>query len=153
MRAVVQRVSRAVVRAEEAGVLVEVGRTGPGVLVLVCALAGDGVDDALRLAERVARYRIFADDVGRTNRSLLDVGGGALVVSQFTLSADGRKGRRPSFDRAAAPELARELYARFHEHLASLGVTVATGRFGAHMEVELVNDGPATYLLDEPKGS
>lgn len=147
MIAVVQRVRGAAVRVDGATVgAVE----GDGLLVLLGVLEGDGEAQAQRLAERVARYRVFGDEQGRMNRSLLDVGGGALVVSQFTLAADGRKGRRPSFDRAADPALAEPLYERFARALEELGVArVETGRFGASMEVELVNQGPATFLLTE----
>ncbi len=115
-------------------------------------LLGVGPDDtevvADDLARKAAELRIFRDDEGRTNRSLLDVGGSALVVSQFTLYADTRRGRRPGFIGAAPPELAERLYERFATTLRSLGVTVATGRFGAEMAVELVNDGPFTIWLD-----
>lgn len=147
MIAVVQRVAGARVRVDGAVVgAVE----GAGLLVFLGVLAGDDGASGARLAERVARYRVFADDEGRMNRSLLDVGGGALVVSQFTLAADGRKGRRPSFDRAAAPDLAEPLYTAFAERLRALGVArVETGRFGATMAVESVNDGPATFVLEE----
>ena len=144
MRALLQRVSRAEVRVEGASV----GEIGRGLVVLV----GVGPDDdeavADALARQVAELRIFADDAGRTNLSLLDVGGGALVVSQFTLFADTRRGRRPGFTGAASPELAERLYEAFVGALSRLGVTVATGRFGASMEVELVNDGPFTIWLD-----
>ncbi|QDU85824.1 D-tyrosyl-tRNA(Tyr) deacylase [Planctomycetes bacterium Pla163] len=123
---------------------------GAGLVVLLGVLAGDTEREALALAERTARYRVFQDDEGRMNRSLLDVGGGALLISQFTLAADGRKGRRPSFDRAAPPAEAGPLYERFAAHLTEFGVaSVATGRFGALMEVEFVNHGPATFLLEQ----
>jgi D-aminoacyl-tRNA deacylase len=123
---------------------------GAGLVVLLGVLAGDTEREALALADRTAQYRVFADDEGRMNRSLLDVGGGALVISQFTLAADGRKGRRPSFDRAASPDVAEPLYERFAARLTELGVApVATGRFGALMEVEFVNHGPATFLLEQ----
>lgn len=145
MKAVLQRVSRAEVRVD--GTVV--GRVGTGVLVLLGVMRGDGAAEAQRLAERVAAFRFFPDGEGRMNRSLGEAGGGALVVSQFTLAADGRKGRRPSFDRAAPPEVAEPLYRAFADALARLGVPVATGVFGARMEVELVNDGPVTFALDE----
>jgi D-tyrosyl-tRNA(Tyr) deacylase len=119
-------------------------------LVLVCAMQGDGPDEAERLAERLALYRFFPDEDGRMNRSALDVGAACLVVSQFTLAADGRKGRRPSFDRAALPGLAEPLCLCFTARLAALGLATASGRFGAAMQVELVNDGPVTLLLESP---
>jgi D-tyrosyl-tRNA(Tyr) deacylase len=144
MRALLQRTSGARVSVDGA-VIAEIG---PGLVVLVGVghADDDGVADAL--ARRVAELRIFEDGDGRTNRSLLDVGGEALVVSQFTLYADTRRGRRPGFTDAAAPELADRLYRRVADGLAGLGVTVATGRFGAEMAVELVNDGPFTIWLD-----
>ena len=144
MRALVQRVTEASVEVEGA----IVGQTGAGLLVLVCAMAGDDEDGADRLALRVAKLRIFRDDGGRMNRSLLDLGGGALVVSQFTLAADTRTGNRPGFSSAAAPDDGRRLYERFAASLAAQGVTVETGRFGADMTVRLVNDGPVTIWLD-----
>ena len=144
MRALVQRVTEASVEVDGA----VVGQTGPGLLVLVCAMAGDDEDGADRLALRGAKLRIFRDDGGRMNRSLLDMGGGALVVSQFTLAADTRTGNRPGFSSAAAPDDGRRLYERFAASLAAHGVTVETGRFGADMTVRLVNDGPVTIWLD-----
>ena len=146
MKLVVQRVAHASVHAE--GELV--GAIGQGMLVLLCAMAGDGPAEAERLAERLAHYRFFPDADGRMDRSALDVGAACLVVSQFTLAADGSKGRRPSFDRAADRELARALCQRFAERLAELGLATASGRFGASMQVELVNDGPVTLLLECP---
>jgi len=144
VRALLQRTSRARVRV--AGEVL--GEVGAGLV----ALLGVGPDDdeavADALARRVTELRIFDDDAGRTNLSLVDVGGAVLLVSQFTLYADTRRGRRPGFTGAAAPELAERLYVRFGEALRGLGVTVATGRFGAVMEVELVNDGPFTIWLD-----
>ena len=144
MRALIQRVTQASVEVDGA----VIGQTGPGLLVLVCAMAGDDEDATDRLALRVAKLRIFRDDGGRMNRSLLDVGGGALVVSQFTLAADTRTGNRPGFSSAAAPDDGRRLYERFAASLAAQGVTVETGRFGADMTVRLVNDGPVTIWLD-----
>lgn len=146
MKAVVQRVARACVRAE--GELV--AEIGPGMLVLLGVLRGDDEATAARLAERVARFRFFADEEGRMNRSALDCGLPSLVVSQFTLAADGRRGRRPSFDRAAPPELAEPLYEAFVRALEELGLTTRQGRFGAAMAVELVNDGPVTFVLEAP---
>ena len=125
-----------------------VGEVGRGLVVLLGVGPADDEAIAESLARRVTELRIFDDDTGRTNLSLVDVGGGALVVSQFTLYADTRRGRRPGFTGAAAPELANRLYLRFAAALRELGVEVATGRFGEVMEVELVNDGPFTIWLD-----
>ncbi|MDP5306485.1 D-aminoacyl-tRNA deacylase [Paracoccus spongiarum] len=144
MRALVQRVTEASVAV--GGRII--GRTGPGLLLLVCAMRGDDEAAADRLAGRVARLRIFRDDQDRMNRSLLDSGGGALVVSQFTLAADTRSGNRPGFSAAAAPEDGQRLYDRFAASLAGLGIAVQTGSFGADMQVRLVNDGPVTIWLD-----
>ena len=144
MRALVQRVTRARVTVGEE----EVGAIGAGLLVLLGVADGDGDALAPRLAEKTARLRIFPDAQGRFDRSLLDTGGDALVVSQFTLIADTAKGNRPSFTRAAAPEEADRLYGVYTERLRELGIPhVDTGRFGASMAVELVNDGPVTILL------
>ncbi|MEO5941200.1 MAG: D-aminoacyl-tRNA deacylase [Candidatus Limnocylindrales bacterium] len=144
MRALLQRTSAARVRVGGA----VVGEIGAGLVVLLGV--GPDDDDAVAdgLARRVTELRIFDDESGRTNRSLIDVGGAVLVVSQFTLYADTRRGRRPGFTGAAPAELAERLYLRFGEAVGALGVTVATGRFGAVMEVELVNDGPFTIGLD-----
>jgi D-aminoacyl-tRNA deacylase len=142
MRAVCQRVSEARVRIE-GGV---VGEIGHGLCVLLGIARGDG--DVGRLAGKVARLRVFPDDDGRFDRCLLDVGGSALVVSQFTLIADTAKGNRPSFVGAAPPEEAEPLYERFCSELERLGVPVERGVFGASMAVELVNDGPVTIVLD-----
>jgi len=144
VRAVVQRVSRASVRVDGE----VVGACGPGLLVLVGAGHDDTAETAERLAGKLARLRIFPDAAGRFDRSLLDTGGEALVVSQFTLIADTRKGNRPSFTGAAAPEQAEPLVARVVDALRAEGIGVATGRFGAMMEVELVNDGPVTIVLE-----
>jgi D-aminoacyl-tRNA deacylase len=141
-------------RVREAAVAVggeRLGAIGPGLLVLVAAGAGDGDDAPAALAAKVARLRVFADAEGRMNRSLLDVGGAALVVSQFTLYADVSRGNRPGFTAAAEPERGAELVAAFAAGLAELGVPVETGRFGAHMQVSLVNDGPVTIWLDWPR--
>ena len=140
MRAVVQRVARA---SSTPG-----GSIGPGVVVLLGVAEGDDEARAVRLAEKVARLRIFQNDEGKFDRSLLDTGGAALVVSQFTLIADTAKGNRPSFSHAARPETAAPLYERFSAELRTLGVPVETGVFGAHMVVELANDGPVTILLE-----
>jgi D-aminoacyl-tRNA deacylase len=140
MRAVVQRVSRA--RVTPGG---EIGR---GFCVLLGVARGDGEEEAVRLAGKVARLRIFPDDDGRFDRSVADAGGAALAVSQFTLIADTAKGNRPSFADAAPPEQAKPLYLRFCDELRALGVPVETGVFGAQMQLELVNDGPVTIVLD-----
>lgn len=144
VRAVVQRVRRARVLVEGE----EVGAIGPGLCVLVGVGLGDGESQAARLAERVAKLRVFEAGDGRFDRSLLDTGGGALVVSQFTLLADTARGNRPSLSGAAPPAAAEPLYAAFCERLERLGVPVATGVFGARMVVELANDGPVTLLLE-----
>jgi D-tyrosyl-tRNA(Tyr) deacylase len=144
MRVVLQRVSRASVTVDGE----PVAFIGLGLLLLVGAEAGDDTAEAQRLASKCAQLRIFPGETGKFDRSLLDVGGEALVVSQFTLLADVRKGRRPSFVRAAAPELAEPLVAAFAQSLRDLGVATQTGRFGANMGVELVNDGPVTIVID-----
>jgi D-aminoacyl-tRNA deacylase len=144
VRAVVQRVARARVTAVDP---VGSGEIGPGLCVLLGVSRGDGEEEAVRLAAKVARLRIFADEEGRFDRSLLDVGGAALVVSQFTLIADTAKGNRPSFGEAAGPDEAEPLYERFCAELRELGAPVETGVFGAKMELELVNDGPVTIVL------
>jgi D-aminoacyl-tRNA deacylase len=144
VRALLQRVSRAEVRVDGGAI----AAIGPGLVVLLGVAPGDDESLADSLAAKVADLRIFRDEDGRTNRSLVDVGGEALVVSQFTLFADTRRGRRPGFTGAAAPELANRLYERFAAALATRGTMVAKGRFGAEMEVELVNDGPFTIWLD-----
>lgn len=147
MRAVVQRVSRASVSVDDE----VVGAIGPGLLVLLGVAPGDGEAEVAWLADKLAGLRIFPDDDGKMNRSLADMGGEALVVSQFTLYGDTRKGRRPSFVGAAPPEVAEPLYARFCDAMAAAGARhVARGRFGAHMEVALVNDGPVTLIVDSP---
>ena len=146
MRALVQRVSEASVAVEGA----EIARIGPGALILLCAMQGDGTREAEAMATRLARLRIFRDDGGRMNRSLLDTGGGALVVSQFTLAADTRRGHRPGFSTAAPPEEGARLVDHCAQALAGLGVPVAQGRFGAEMQVSLVNDGPVTIWLEVP---
>lgn len=149
MKAVVQRVSRACVRVEGR----PVAQIGAGMVVLLGVMRGDAEGEALRLARRIAGFRFFPDEAGRMNRSAREVAAAALVVSQFTLAADGRKGRRPSFDAAATPAQAEPLYERFAAALAQAGLPTATGRFGARMELELVNDGPVTFVLEELPGS
>jgi len=146
VRVVVQRVSRACVRVDG-----DVrGEIGIGLLVLLGIAKSDAEEDAERLAGKIARLRIFPDETGRFDRSLLDTGSAALVVSQFTLLADGRsqKGTRPDFSNAARPEVAEPLYDHFCEFLGSLGLPMQTGIFGMWMEVELVNDGPVTIILE-----
>lgn len=140
MRAVVQRVARA--RATPGG------QVGPGFCVLLGIARGDGEEQAERLAGKLARLRVFPDEAGRFDRALVDVAGSALVVSQFTLIADTTRGNRPSFAEAAPPETAEPLYERFCAELSALGIPVETGVFGAKMEVELVNDGPVTIVLE-----
>ena len=147
VRAVVQRVSEASVRVD--GVVV--GAIGPGLVVLLGVGLGDGDRDADVLADKVLHLRVFPDEEGQMNRSVLDVGGGLLVVSQFTLLGDVRRGRRPSYSEAAPPEEANRLYASFVEKLRPAGLDVATGVFRAMMDVALVNQGPVTILLDSRK--
>jgi D-tyrosyl-tRNA(Tyr) deacylase len=144
MRAVLQRVTRAAVTVDGE----TVGSIGPGLLVLLGVARGDGPEEARKLATKTAELRIFADEESRFNGSLLEAGRQALVVSQFTLLADMRKGRRPSFAAAAPPEEASVLVDAFVDALRGLGVSVETGRFGARMLVELENDGPVTLVLD-----
>lgn len=144
MKVLIQRVTQASVTVDAQ----IVGQTGPGLLILACAMRGDDDATATALAGRVARLRIFRDDQGRMNRSVLDTGGTALVVSQFTLAADTRSGNRPGFSSAAAPDDGRRLYERFAQALRDLGVATETGRFGADMQVALVNDGPVTIWMD-----
>jgi len=143
MRALVQRVQSASVTVDS-----EItGQIGPGLLVLICAMQDDTDDQAIWLAQKIAKLRIFSDDDGKMNRSLRDIGGAALVVSQFTLAAD-TKGNRPGFSRAALPARGRALYEKFSAALADTGIPIANGVFGADMKVALVNDGPVTIWLD-----
>jgi len=144
MRVVIQRVSRASVSVQGQ----TVASIGRGLLALVGVAQDDGEEEALRLARKCAELRVFSDVEGKFNLSLLDVGGGALVVSQFTLLADTRRGRRPSFTGAAPPESAEPLVEAFARALREAGVPTQTGRFGAKMTVELVNEGPVTIVLD-----
>ena len=144
MRIVLQRVSRAAVRVDGA----VVGEVGEGLLLLAAFAEQDGPDELQWMARKCVDLRVFRDAEGRMNRSLREVGGGILLVSQFTLYGDARKGRRPSFVGSAGPERAEALYEDFAAELKGLEVPVATGVFGAMMEVELVNDGPVTLILD-----
>ena len=144
MRALIQRVSSAEVSVDGRST----GRIGPGLLVLVCAMQGDPDDAPAKMAARVAKLRIFRDEAGKMNRSVLDIQGAVLVVSQFTLAADTRTGNRPGFSSAEAPARGEALYLRFAQALRDLGLNVETGEFGADMQVALVNDGPVTIWID-----
>lgn len=144
MKAVVQRVSEARVSVDDR----VSGEIGSGLVVLVCIEEGDGEAEADLLARKIAHMRIFEDAAGKMNRSVLDVEGGVLAVSQFTLCADTSRGNRPSFSGAAAPDRAKALYGRLCDGLVAQGVPVATGEFAAHMAVSLVNDGPVTIWMD-----
>ena len=147
MRAVVQRVTESSVEVDGK----TLGEIGSGLLVLLGVASDDTEDDAARIAKKVAQLRIFNDADGKFNLSLEDVGGAVLLISQFTLFGDARKGNRPSFIAAARPEQAVPLYESVAQHLRDRGITVATGEFGAHMDVHLTNDGPVTILIDTRK--
>ncbi|WP_297772480.1 D-aminoacyl-tRNA deacylase [uncultured Roseovarius sp.] len=144
MRALLQRVSHASVATGGQ----TIGQCGPGLLILVCAMQGDTEAEAGRLAAKIAKLRIFTDEAGKMNRSILDIGGSALVISQFTLAADTSRGNRPGFSGAAAPDVGRHLYARFAELIAEQGIATETGEFGADMQVSLLNDGPVTIWME-----
>lgn len=146
MRALIQRTSGAKVTVDGG----TVGEIGPGLVVLVCAMRGDSEAESAWLARKTVNLRIFRDDQGRMNRSVLDIGGAALIISQFTLAAETR-GNRPGFSTAAAPEEGERLYEHFKEQVRGHGVAVGGGRFGADMAVSLVNDGPVTIWLDSEK--
>jgi D-tyrosyl-tRNA(Tyr) deacylase len=148
MRVVLQRVSRASVRVDGS----EIGAIGSGLVLLVGFAAGDGASEIAWMTEKVVGLRVFSDEAGKMNRSVLECGGSILVVSQFTLYGDARKGRRPSFIEAARSEIAIPLYGSFVMALRGMGLRVATGEFGADMQVELVNDGPVTLILDKAAG-
>jgi D-aminoacyl-tRNA deacylase len=149
MRAVIQRVSRASVEVEGR----QVGAIGQGLLVLLGVARGDGEADCRFMVEKLPSLRIFSDEAGKMNRSLVDLGGSILLVSQFTLLGNTRNGRRPSFDEAAPPDEAKRWYEQVAARLRAEGTAVETGVFAAHMKVELLNDGPVTFLLDSRGGS
>ena len=144
MRALIQRVRQARVDVDGD----TIGQIEQGLLVLVCAMQGDTEENGGKLALKISKLRIFRDEAGKMNKSLLDVGGSALIVSQFTLAADTSRGNRPGFSAAATPETGRALYERFCAQMAALGIPVATGAFGADMAVTLTNDGPVTLWLE-----
>ncbi len=144
MRSVIQRVQSASVTVGGD----TIGEIGPGLLILTCAMVGDAADAPQKQAAKIAKLRIFPDDAGRMNRSLLDTGGAALVVSQFTLAADTSRGNRPGFSTAAPPEIGEKAVAAFAQALEAEGIAVAQGRFGADMKVALINDGPVTIWVD-----
>ncbi|MFU8777628.1 MAG: D-aminoacyl-tRNA deacylase [Roseovarius sp.] len=144
MRALLQRVSEACVTVDGE----TIGRCGTGLLILVCAMQGDTESEAERLAGKIAKLRIFTDEAGKMNRSLIDISGSVLVISQFTLAADTSRGNRPGFSTAADPETGRRLYDYFAGQIAGLGIAAEKGRFGADMKVSLVNDGPVTIWME-----
>ncbi|KMK66743.1 D-aminoacyl-tRNA deacylase [Puniceibacterium sp. IMCC21224] len=144
MRALLQRVTQASVSVDDT----VIAQTGPGLLIFVCAMQNDTLAEAATLASKVAKLRIFRDNADKMNRSLVDTGGAALIVSQFTLAADTTRGNRPGFSAAADPATGQTLYQAFADQVRAKGIPVATGRFGADMAVALVNDGPITLWLD-----
>ncbi len=144
MRALIQRVSKAQVAVD--GDII--GKVDEGMLIFICAMQGDSNAEGTKLAQKISKLRIFRDDQGRMNKSLLDVGGSALIVSQFTLGADTSRGNRPGFSMAATPDEGQRLYDTFILDFKALGISVETGQFGADMKVSLVNDGPVTIWLD-----
>jgi D-tyrosyl-tRNA(Tyr) deacylase len=144
LRALIQRVTSASVTVDGA----VIGEIGTGLLILICAMEGDDAAKGTALAAKISKLRIFKDEVGKMNRSLVDIGGAALIVSQFTLAADTSRGNRPGFSAAAKPDTGRALYDSFINDMDELGVTTATGAFGADMAVSLINDGPVTIWLD-----
>lgn len=144
MRALLQRVSEASVKVDEE----LIGQTGRGLLILICAMQGDTDAQAAQMAAKIAKLRIFTDEAGKMNRSVVDVSGSALVVSQFTLAADTSRGNRPGFSSAAPPAEGERLYELFAAELTAQGIPVETGRFGADMKVALVNDGPVTIWME-----
>ena len=144
MKALIQRVSEACVKVDGA----TIGEVGPGLLILICAMQGDTDAQADKLAAKIAKLRIFQDDAGKMNCSLLDIAGQALVVSQFTLAADTSRGNRPGFSTAAPPAEGERLYNYFAGQIRAQGITTALGQFGADMKVSLINDGPVTIWID-----
>ena len=148
MRALVQRVSEAEVKVKGQ----QIGATGVGLLILICAMARDTRAEADQLINKITKLRIFKDDAGKMNKSIMDIGGSALVVSQFTLAADTKRGNRPGFSNAASLDTGRAVYEYFADGLAQAGVPVETGKFGADMKVSLINDGPVTIWLDTNDG-
>jgi D-tyrosyl-tRNA(Tyr) deacylase len=144
MRALLQRISHASVTVEGE----KIGQSGPGLLILICAMQGDSEAQADHLAAKISKLRIFKDEAGKMNKSVKDIGGSALVVSQFTLAADTSRGNRPGFSTAASPEDGKALYEYFAAKLASEGLPVETSEFGADMKVELLNDGPVTIWME-----
>lgn len=144
MRALIQRVTQASVTVERN----IIGQIGPGLLILICAMQGDGEKQADQLAAKIAKLRIFTDDAGKMNRSVKDIGGAVLVVSQFTLAADTSRGNRPGFSTAAAPADGERLYEYFANQMTAQDLPVQTGQFGADMAVDLTNDGPVTIWMD-----
>ena len=145
MRALLQRVTSGSVSVD--GKII--GETGPGLVILACAMQGDTGENVTATAKKIVNLRIFKDDEGRMNRSLLDTGGSALIISQFTLAADTSRGNRPGFSAAAAPDIGEVLYDQLCETIASFGVTVGKGQFGADMQVSLTNDGPVTIMVEK----
>lgn len=145
MRALIQRVTQACVKVDGE----TVGECGHGLLILICAMQGDQSEQTERMAAKISKLRIFQDEAGKMNKSVTDIGGSVLVVSQFTLAADTRRGNRPGFSQAAPPDQGEMLYEKFTADLAALGIATETGQFGADMKVELVNDGPVTIWMDD----
>jgi len=144
MRTLIQRVNKASVQVENK----VVGRIDRGLLILVCAMAGDTETDAQKLVSKMTKLRIFADENDKMNRSIIDISGAALVVSQFTLAADTTRGNRPGFSQAANPDDGRKLYEYVVKQIENSGIHVETGEFGANMQISLINDGPATFWID-----
>ncbi len=144
MKALIQRVTSARVEVDGA----QIGACGPGLLILICAIQGDADDMPAKMATKLSKLRVFHDDAGKMNRSILDTGGAALIVSQFTLAADTSRGNRPGFSAAAPPDEGRKLYEAFVAEMRALGIACDTGQFGADMQVSLTNDGPVTMMVD-----